>query len=149
MPDGVRIGVYASISLPCPRSRGVLGPVEVADLDLGAALAQQSLLVVAEGVPPADLDRVVGVEDAAVPRPDLDPDDRAAQHAPEDDVVDRARARPVAGQRRPSASSDSTSWPLSTTFVRVSRFASSIATDRSTKYPPTTMTIVATAVPSA
>ncbi len=44
---------------------------------------------------------------------------------------------------------DSTSWPASSTFVRVSRFASSIATERRAKYPPTPATAMAAAVPRA
>ena len=83
----------------------VLGPVEVAHLDLGAAVAQQRALAVVERVVAADLGRVVRVEDAPVRRPDLDAHDRAARARARRRRRRRRRSRPAcpsAGRRRAS-----------------------------------------------
>ena len=83
--------MYASISLPCPRSRAFSGRSRLLTSTSAPPSSSRRRCSSLERVAPADLAGIVGVEDAAVLRPDLDPDDGAAQHAPEDDIVDRAQ----------------------------------------------------------
>ncbi len=76
----------------------VLGLAEVAQLGLGAALAEQLLLLVAELELSADQLGDVGVEHSAVLGPQLHAHDRSGQHLAEHEVVESSQRRSVAAQ---------------------------------------------------
>ena len=76
----------------------VLGLGQVAELRLRAAGREQLALVLAEREALPDERGLVGVQDAAVARPDLHADDRVAQQAGGDDVVHLGDRRRVAAQ---------------------------------------------------
>ena len=99
-PPGVRIGRYTSSSEPLVALVDVLRLGEVAQLGVGAPRLEGLALVGAERVAAADQPGLVGVDDAAVGRPDLDPHDVLAEHALLHDAVERARGRAGVARER-------------------------------------------------
>ncbi len=82
-----------------PAVERVLRATEVTHLDLRAAFTEQTPLSRVERIVAADLIRIVRVKDSPVGRPDLDSDDRTAQHSRDDRIVDGSnRGRPTGDQ---------------------------------------------------
>ena len=73
---------------------------QVGELRLGAALVEELALLLAQAEAPADEPRLVRVEDAAVLRPHLHADDRAAEDLRLHDVVE-LRDRPRRAAQEP------------------------------------------------
>ena len=103
VPSGARIGQVHLVQVALAALEAVLGACEVAQLGAGRPRAQDVELRRVEREGRADEPRLVGVHDAAVARPDLDPDDPLAEHALLDDPVDGIDRL---GARRAGATSD-------------------------------------------
>ena len=139
----------ASSSLPSWRSKRFSGSRQVAELGVRAAGLEQLGLLLAELEALADQRRLVGVEDRPVGA------STASRARPTRRGSGPARRRRAArappgrrAGRRRSARPSRRAGPRPATRSRVSRSASSIATERSAKKPPTTITAIAARLPS-
>ena len=90
--------VCASSSLPSWRSNRFSGSARSLSSASAPPVSNSSRLLLAEREALADEPRLVGVEDRAVPRPDLHAHDRLAQDLALDDVVDPGERLRVTGE---------------------------------------------------